>query len=46
VAELRAAARRGVGTAGVRPGDAGRLADIVDTYDPHGVLQAGSYTRA
>jgi hypothetical protein len=23
-----------------------RLADVVDTYDPHGVLQAGSYTRA
>ena len=23
-----------------------RLADIVDTYDPHGVLQAGSFTRA
>jgi hypothetical protein len=23
-----------------------RLADIVDMYDPHGVLQAGSFTRA
>ena len=28
------------------PATLARLADIVDTYDPQGVLQAGGYTRA
>jgi len=41
----RAAARPGLGAAGVRPATLARITDIVETYDPHGVLQAGSYTR-
>lgn len=28
------------------PATLARLADVVDMYDPHGVLQAGGYTRA
>jgi hypothetical protein len=27
------------------PATLARITDIVETYDPHGVLQAGSYTR-
>ena len=28
------------------PATLARITDVVETYDPHGVLQAGSYTRA